>query len=392
LAFGMDSAIISTPGISLASASRISCTAGLSERCGHGWYIFTDSNTPMIDHLLAILAEVNSGVITADSLANITYLNQAAERILAVSAEKVRGQPYINALPVLGAAIAPLVEAVRWGEQPAIEHTSELELPGRGYVVVRLRVKPLMAEGREPFPVLIILDDLTDYHQLQRQAHQLRETLERYVPPRVVSQLLSNPESIRLGGVRREITVLFADIRKFVSFGERVEPEFQIEVLNRHLTVAAEAVLAEDGTIDKFMGDCMMAIFNAPLPQPDHPLRAVRAALRIQQATAEIHAHTPPDEQLKFGVGITTGYAVVGNIGSTTQHTYTAIGDIVNLAYVLQSHAKPGQILIGVTTYERVRNHVIAHELGPVQLKGHSQPDLVFEVLGLRSNLVLQRS
>jgi len=297
----------------------------------------------MIDHLLAILAEVNSGVITADSLANITYLNQAAERILAVSAEKVRGQPYINALPVLGAAIAPLVEAVRWGEQPAIEHTSELELPGRGYVVVRLRVKPLMAEGREPFPVLIILDDLTDYHQLQRQAHQLRETLERYVPPRVVSQLLSNPESIRLGGVRREITVLFADIRKFVSFGERVEPEFQIEVLNRHLTVAAEAVLAEDGTIDKFMGDCMMAIFNAPLPQPDHPLRAVRAALRIQQATAEMHAHTPPDEQLKFGVGITTGYAVVGNIGSTTQHTYTAIGDIVNLAYVLQSHANPGR-------------------------------------------------
>lgn len=341
----------------------------------------------MNDYFYTILSEINSGVVTINELDRVAYLNRAAEQILAVSAEQVLGQHYLEALPALGALLAPLVETVGQGEEQAVENKLELELPGRGHVVVRLHIRPLLDEGHSRHGVAIILDDLTEQHQLQQQVRRTREMLERYVPPQVVSQLLANPEGVRLGGVRQEVTILFADIRNFVSFGERVEPEFQIEVLNRHLTVAAEAVLAEDGTIDKFMGDCMMSIFNAPLPQPDHPLRAVRAALRIQQAVAEMHTRIPPGERLNFGIGITTGQAVVGNIGSTTHHTYTAIGDIVNLAYVLQSYARPGQVLIGVTTYERVREHIVARELGPVQLKGHSQPDLVFEVLGLREGM-----
>lgn len=338
----------------------------------------------MSEHLSAILSEINSGIITTNGLDRVAYINRAAEKMLSVSAEQVLGRHYIEALPALGALIAPLVETVGQGEEQAVENKLELELPGRGHVVVRLHIRPLLDAGHSRRGVAIILDDLTEWHQLQQQVRRTREMLERYVPPQVVSQLLANPEGVRLGGVRQEVTILFADIRNFVSFGERVEPEFQIEVLNRHLTVAAEAVLVEDGTIDKFMGDCMMSIFNAPLPQPDHPLRAVRAALRIQHAVAEMHTRLPPEERLNFGIGITTGQAVVGNIGSTTHHTYTAIGDIVNLAYVLQSYAKPGQVLVGVTTYERVKEHIIARELGFVQLKGHSQPDLVFEVMGLR--------
>jgi adenylate cyclase len=155
-------------------------------------------------------------------------------------------------------------------------------------------------------------------------------------------------------------------------------------VLNHHFTVATEAVLAEQGTLDKYMGDCMMAIYNAPSPQPDHTLRAVRTALAIQRAITEMHSRLPPDQQLGFGIGITTGYAVVGNIGSAQFHTYTAIGDVVNLAYLLQQHARPGQILMSAPAYERVKADVAGQELGHVQLKGHTEPDLVVEVLGIK--------
>jgi adenylate cyclase len=163
-----------------------------------------------------------------------------------------------------------------------------------------------------------------------------------------------------------------------------VEPEVLVEVLNRYLTLAAEAVLAEEGTLDKFMGDAVMAVFNAPLFQPDHALRAVRAALAMQQAVAEMHAHLLPTERLSFGVGITTGPAVIGNIGSTTIRNYTAIGESVNLASRLQGHASPGQILLNAVAYERVCEHAIGRELGHIQVKGHRAPVLAFEVSGLR--------
>jgi class 3 adenylate cyclase len=191
---------------------------------------------------------------------------------------------------------------------------------------------------------------------------------------------------VRLGGVRQEVTILFADVRGFTTFSEKADPEFLVGVLNRHLTLAAEAILAEDGTLDKFIGDAVMAIFNAPLAQPDHALRAVRAALTMQRRVAELHGNLPVTERLSFGAGIVTGLAVVGNVGSPVLQNYTAIGDSVNLASRLQTYAQPGQILMSTTAYAQVCEHVVARELGYVQLKGHSEPDLVLELLGLRES------
>jgi PAS domain S-box-containing protein len=330
-----------------------------------------------------IFANIASGVITTDDEDTIITLNQAAEHILIVKEEEAKGRPYIEALPGLGQAIAPLVNQVRRRGGQAAECELELELPHRGQVVLRLHISPFRENGHN-CGVAIVLDDLTERYQLKQQVRQIRAAFERHVAPRVVEQVLSDPTSTQLGGVRRHVTILFADVRGFVSFGENVEPEFQIDMLNRHLARAAEAVMDEEGTLDKFMGDCMMAIFSAPLPQPDHALRAVRTALAIQRAIADMHTQLLSNEQLRFGIGIATGYAVVGNIGSTVLHNYTAIGDTVNLAYLLQSYAEPGQILLSAPTYERVREHVVGQELGFVQLKGHSKPDLVFKVLGLR--------
>jgi adenylate cyclase len=333
-----------------------------------------------------VFANISSGVISTNAKDQVIALNRAAERILTVQEENVKGQLYVKALPGLGQAIAPLVNTVKQRGGPITAHELELELPPRGRVILRLNISPLNSNGYTEPDVAIILDDLTEHRQLERQVQQVRTAFKRYVAPCVVEQVLSDPANTRLGGTRKHVTILFADVRGFVAFGEKVEPEFQIEVLNRHLTLATEAVMAEGGTLDKFMGDCMMALFNAPLPQPDHTLRAVRTALSIQRAIAEMHTRVSPAERLNFGIGIAAGYAVVGNIGSDMLHNYTAIGDIVNLAYLLQSYARPGQVLLSAPAYERVREHVVGQELGLVHLKGHSKPDPVIQVSQLRED------
>jgi class 3 adenylate cyclase len=248
-----------------------------------------------------------------------------------------------------------------------------------------MNLSPLKDSRDVTTGVTIVVDDLTQQRELEAQVRSIRETFERYVAPAVVERLLSNPESVRLGGLRQEITSFYADIRGFTAFGEMTKPEFQIEVLNKHLTLAAGAILAQEGTLDKFVGDSAMAIFNAPEPQEDHTLRAVRAALAMQQAVRERHTQMDERERLHFGIGITVGEAVVGNIGSTVVQNFTAIGDCVNFSCRLSDLAGPGQIFIGAEAYERVKDHIEVRFVGDLQVKGHSQSDPVYEVLGLKS-------
>jgi class 3 adenylate cyclase/DNA-binding response OmpR family regulator len=215
----------------------------------------------------------------------------------------------------------------------------------------------------------------------EREKQQIRGVFERYVAPSVVEKLIAQPDTVALGGVRQKVTILFADIRGFTSFGARVTSDVLVNVLNHHIAVAAEAVLLERGTLDKFLGDAVMAYFNAPLPQPDHALRAVRTAWRICQAVRESHVQLPSAYQLQFGIGISTGEVLVGNIGTPQLMNFTVIGDAVNTSRRLQEHALEGQILICRQVYELVRDHVEARSAGMVELKGHPQPEPVFEVV-----------
>lgn len=345
-----------------------------------------DAIAEMKNYMDNIFASIASGVITTDVQDLVTILNRAAERILRVDANETMGKPYFWALPGLGPCIAALVDTVKEQDQSVVGYELRSELPDRGPVVLQVHLSPLKDNHEQTTGIAIVVDDLTEQRHLEEQVRQVRGTFERYVAPRVVEQLLNDPDRVRLGGVRQEVTILFADVRGFTSFSERAEPEFLVGVLNRHLTLAAEAILAEDGTLDKFIGDAVMAIFNAPLSQPDHALRAVRAALMMQRRVAEMHGNLPVTERLSFGAGIVTGLAVVGNVGSPVLQNYTAIGDSVNLASRLQTYAQPGQILMSTTAYAQVCEQVVARELGYVQLKGHSEPDLVLELLGLRES------
>lgn len=276
-----------------------------------------------------------------------------------------------------------MVDRIQRGRCPVVTEEIEVELPERGMTHLRLVVSPLREEVGGG-GVTIVVEDLTEQRRLEVQERFIRETFQRYVSPTVVQRLLEDSTSLRLGGQRQEVTILFADLRGFTSFSERCSPEELVEALNRYLAIGAEAVLAEEGTLDKFIGDAVMAVFNAPLPQPDHPLRAIRAALRMEEATRTYHRSTPSALRLRFGMGIAVGEAVVGNIGTSQQLNYTAIGACVNLAKRLEECAGPGQILISHEVYHRVREWVEARPLPPMNVDGFREPVEVYELLALR--------
>ena len=215
----------------------------------------------------------------------------------------------------------------------------------------------------------------------EREKKQMRSLFERYVGPSVVEKLVAQPETVELGGIRQQATILFADIRGFSDLSTRASPETLVDVLNRHIAVAVEAILAEEGTLDKFLGDGVMAYFNAPLPQPDHVLRAVRAAWRLCQSLKDVHLQLPEASRFHFGVGVSTGEVVVGNIGAPQQMNFTVIGDAVNVGRRLQEQARGGQILVTQQVYGLVQDYVQAEMVGLVEVKGHSQPEPVFEVV-----------
>lgn len=231
----------------------------------------------------------------------------------------------------------------------------------------------------------IAIHNMQLVHQLQltkeREKQQIRSIFERYVAPSVVEQLLAQPEKMNLGGTRQTVTVLFADVRGFSAFSSQISPEILIELLNQYMHVAANAILTQEGTLDKFMGDAIMAFFNAPLPQPDHPIRAVRAAWNLCQAVKQLYQQLPTPYHLNFGVGVGIGDAVVGNVGTARMMNYTVIGDSVNKVKRLQEMAQGGQILISQVTYHLVQEYIEAQPLGNVHLKGQPYPEMVYEVL-----------
>ena len=234
----------------------------------------------------------------------------------------------------------------------------------------------------------IAIHNMQLIHQLkltkEREKQQIRGLFERYVAPSVVEQMLARPGNVRLGGSRQIITVLFADVRGFSTFSTRISPEILVELLNRYLQVAAEAVLVQQGTLDKFMGDAVMAFFNAPLPQSDHPIRAIRAAWSLLRAVKELHRGLPQQYRLDFGVGVGIGEAIVGNIGTAQMMNYTAVGDSVNKVKRLQENAKGGQILINQEIYHLVHHYIEAQLVGDMILKGQNQAEPVYEVLDVR--------
>jgi adenylate cyclase len=217
--------------------------------------------------------------------------------------------------------------------------------------------------------------------RLYEQRLLLRDTLSRYVSPDMAEEILKNPESLQLGGQRRHLTVLFADIEAFTSLSEKMDPAAVVDVLNHYFTRMVDLVFEHQGTLDKFLGDGLLAFFGAPLPVPRAASQAVACAIAMQQ---RLHAMQQKGSTPITGmrVGVNTGEAIIGNIGSEKRMDFTIIGDVVNVASRLLDVAREQEapIVIGESTYREVEGNFSLKQGPAVILRGRQETTVSYLV------------
>jgi adenylate cyclase len=219
-------------------------------------------------------------------------------------------------------------------------------------------------------------------HERLAREEVARANYSRFMPDYVVRQMLEHPESFKLGGVNQQVTVLFADVRGFTSLSEHAPPEQVVQMLNRYFSAMTEIIFAHGGTLDKYIGDGLMALFGAPAATPDDATNAVACAAAMQRQVQPINEALRAEglSEIKVGIGLHTGVATVGYIGSERRTEYTAIGDTVNLAARLEQNAAGGQVLISEAAARAARPAYKLRERQPLTVKNRAQPVQVYEV------------
>jgi len=325
-----------------------------------------------------IFASIGSGVVTADRNDLVTAINDAALRILNIRIE-VLGQSLWNVLPRLYDGFQELVASVRMQK---VDELVEVEpvIDERGQVNLNLKLSPLRDSGELTQGIAIVLDDLTELKQRQAQLSVVR----RYLTPAMVDNIKQIDE-LQLGGEEREISVVFCDVRNFTTFSEKLPPEELMRVINKYMSVSTECIYAQDGIIDKYMGDAVVGLYNTQLNRMvDHSLQAVLTALRMVKGVQELHKQLPTEQRLFYGIGIHTGTAILGNVGSPSRKEFTAIGDTIQFAKLLQENALEGEIILSKATYELVNTKIVAEPLKPRKLKDHHDFTVMYRVMAVR--------
>jgi adenylate cyclase len=219
------------------------------------------------------------------------------------------------------------------------------------------------------------------------EKREITRTFGQYVSPSVVGKILLALEEgeLKLGGEERQVTVMFADVRNFTSIAENVPPPELVRALNRYLSVIIKAAIKHAGMVNKFGGDSVMAVWNAPIGCQEHALSAIKAAVSAQQALRGLPENGANLPRMEFGIGINTGNALAGNMGSTDRLEYSVIGDVVNIAARLAGVAQGGKVWIGSATYDQVTDCVSASPLKPLMLKGKREPIRAYEVVAIQN-------
>ena len=243
-----------------------------------------------------------------------------------------------------------------------------------GYSVIQNNILIDVTWSMTSMTLIATLQFYLNFRTQFKLRQQIKKQFEHYLDPRQVKQLQDNPELLKLGGDRRRCTFLFTDVRGFTSLSEKLEPEQVTEIMNKALTIQANAVKEYGGMVDKYIGDAMMAIFNAPIDLEDHENKAIQTALRIHRDMEEANLG------IEIGIGINTGEAVIGNMGSDTRFDYSAIGDAVNLAARLESSTKElgEDIVIGYDT--AIKSTVPLTLLKSINVKGKENKVQTFTI------------
>jgi len=224
-------------------------------------------------------------------------------------------------------------------------------------------------------------DNARSHEELSQRIIE-RQALERFLSGAIVEKILANPGQIHLGGENQTATIMFTDIRGFTRMAEKMEPQQVVELLNEYFTEMTDLIFENGGTLDKYLGDGIMAVFGAPITKPDDPVRSVKTAIEMQRALARLNRDWEARGQpaLRAGIGVNTGAVTAGNIGSTKRMDYTVIGDSVNLASRLCANAAGGQILVSESTFAQLGGSRPAKKLEPIRVKGRDTPVEVYEI------------
>lgn len=340
--------------------------------------------TAMRDLMDSVFASIASGLIALDDQGVVTVFNAAAETITGLTASQALGQRVEGLLPGFETRFAAPLQSARAGHSAELE--TEIALPETGVRIWRVHISPLrdtaLADKTDlrGAGVAILLEDLTEEREREAQLAQVRP----YLPPALVDNIRSE-DLAALGGVEREITCLFADVRGFTSFSERLEPEDLLQIINQYLSVASDSINLFEGVVDKYIGDAVTGLFNTQLnPQTDHALRAVRAALSLRYDISALHEVMPEEQRLLFGIGIHTGLSVLGNVGSKERREFAAIGDAVDFARMLQENAHRGEILLSPETYALVQEFVECEPVEPRKTKGRADFTVAYKLIRLK--------
>jgi len=296
---------------------------------------------------------------------------------------QIRDNPVTAMLPVV------MVTAL----DPMQERVKGIDAGADDFLTKPINQAELLARVRSLLRIKQLHDELTEWNRtleqrVQAQVGQLERLarLKRFFSPQLAEMIVSGDAEDPLKSHRREVAVVFLDLRGFTSFAETSEPDEVMGVLREYHAEMGRLILEHEGTLERFTGDGMMIFFNDPVPVPDAPERAVRMAVAMRQRVDELLVRWKKrGYDLDFGVGIAQGYATIGAIGFEGRLDYGAIGTVTNLAARLCGEAKPGQILVSQRVYGAVEDSVDVEELGGLALKGFSKPVLAFNVVRLRT-------
>ena len=234
----------------------------------------------------------------------------------------------------------------------------------------------------------VLADSFNDMVKDLKEKERVKGLFGRYLPKAVQDEVMAHQGELQLGGEEKEVAILFSDIRGFTSISERMSPPELVAMLNDYYTRMIDVLFDNGGTLDKTIGDAIMAVFGAPVNDPEAAAKAVRTGLQMQEALKGFNAERRAKnlEPFEIGIGINTGVVVAGNLGSNKQFSYTVIGEEVNLASRMCSVAKKGQVIITEATYRKVKWQFEFNRLEPVTVKNVSQPVQIYEVLGVKND------
>jgi adenylate cyclase len=337
-----------------------------------------------------ILRSLTNGVISTDRNGQIIAANESAKQLLGLAATDTLESQSLAAILKLDKGEFP-----RWFAL-ALEAKDEKSrqqyypdqilqpLRGEEQHSINLSINSI-ADANDPHKIsgaLVVMDDISD-------EKRLKSTMYRYMTQELAEQLLENPDAAKMGGDRKEVSVLFSDIRSYTTLTENMTAEEVVEMLNDYFEQMVEAVFKYKGTLDKYIGDAIMAVFGSPLPLDDHEWMAVQTAIEMRSRLADFNTRRMARQQpsIKIGIGINSDTVISGNIGSSKRMEFTAIGDGVNLGSRLEGASKQygTDIIISESTYRPCRDRIWARELDYIKVKGKDKPVTIYQLVGLRT-------